>query len=70
MRKKYLRDAKVLQQGLIKEPDNSRYVFYLAQSWRDAGEPKKSLAAYDRRAGMAASPRKSSVPTSTPHGSR
>lgn len=51
-RKKYLRDAKVLQQGLIKEPDNSRYVFYLAQSWRDAGEPKKSLAAYDRRAGM------------------
>ncbi|MFE2089563.1 glycosyltransferase [Streptomyces sp. NPDC057580] len=51
-RKKYLRDAKVLQQGLIKEPDNSRYVFYLAQSWRDAGEPKKSLAVYDRRAGM------------------
>ncbi|WP_406496934.1 glycosyltransferase [Streptomyces sp. NBC_00846] len=51
-RKKYLRDAETLQQGLIKEPDNSRYVFYLAQSWRDAGEPEKSLAAYDRRAGM------------------
>lgn len=51
-RQKYLRDAKILQKGLIKEPDNSRYVFYLAQSWRDAGEPKKSLAAYDRRARM------------------
>ncbi|MET8533202.1 glycosyltransferase [Streptomyces sp. NPDC005065] len=51
-RNKYLRDAETLQQGLIKEPDNSRYVFYLAQSWRDAGEPEKSLAAYDRRAGM------------------
>ncbi|WP_330297402.1 tetratricopeptide repeat-containing glycosyltransferase [Streptomyces sp. NBC_00503] len=52
-RQKYLRDAEVLEQGLIKEPENTRYVFYLGQSWRDAGEPEKSLAAYDRRAGMA-----------------
>ncbi|MEV7519062.1 glycosyltransferase [Streptomyces sp. NPDC091371] len=51
-RQKYLRDAEVLEQGLIKEPENTRYVFYLAQSWRDAGEPEKSLAAYDRRAAM------------------
>ncbi|MGR4884584.1 glycosyltransferase [Streptomyces sp. LARHCF249] len=51
-RKKYLRDAELLQQGLVKEPDNARYVFYLAQSWRDAGEPEKSLEAYDRRAAM------------------
>ncbi|MEV6396725.1 glycosyltransferase [Streptomyces sp. NPDC051907] len=51
-RKKYLKDAEILEQGLIDEPDNARYVFYLAQSWRDAGEPEKSLAAYDRRAGM------------------
>ncbi|MBT2470556.1 hypothetical protein J7E97_22465 [Streptomyces sp. ISL-66] len=42
----------MLQQGLVKEPDNSRYVFYLAQSWRGAGEPKRALAAYDRRAAM------------------
>jgi tetratricopeptide (TPR) repeat protein len=55
-RAKYLRDAKILEQGLIKEPDNSRYVFYLAQSWRDAGEPEKSLAAYDRRAAMGGFP--------------
>ncbi|MFE9934482.1 glycosyltransferase [Streptomyces sp. NPDC005533] len=51
-KQKYLRDAEILEQGLIEEPDNARYVFYLAQSWRDAGEPEKSLAAYDRRAAM------------------
>lgn len=51
-REKYLRDAHILEQGLIKEPENARYAFYLAQSWRDAEEPEKSLAAYDLRAGM------------------
>ncbi|GHF08780.1 glycosyl transferase [Streptomyces griseoluteus] len=51
-RQKYLRDAAILKEGLAKDPDNARYVFYLAQSWRDAGEPGKALAAYDRRAGM------------------
>ncbi|MEU6590983.1 glycosyltransferase [Streptomyces sp. NPDC046881] len=51
-RRKYLRDAAVLKDGLAKEPENTRYVFYLAQSWRDAGEPAKALAAYDRRAAM------------------
>ncbi|MGW5660145.1 tetratricopeptide repeat-containing glycosyltransferase [Streptomyces sp. NPDC003758] len=52
LRKKYLRDAEILQEGLLKEPDNARYVFYLAQSWRDAGEPEKALEAYDRRVAM------------------
>ncbi len=52
VRAKYLSDAEILQQGLIKEPDNVRYVFYLAQSWRDAGEREKALEAYDRRAAM------------------
>ncbi|MFJ8195614.1 glycosyltransferase [Streptomyces sp. NPDC096152] len=51
-REKYLRDAAILKDGLRKEPDNTRYAFYLAQSWRDADEPAKALAAYDRRAGM------------------
>ncbi|MDX3753318.1 glycosyltransferase [Streptomyces sp. AK08-02] len=51
-RKKYLRDAAVLKEGLAKEPGNARYAFYLAQSWRDADEPAKALAAYDRRAAM------------------
>lgn len=51
-RMKYLRDAEILEEGLVKEPHNARYAFYLAQSWRDAGEPEKSLAAYDRRTAM------------------
>ncbi|MFF3618068.1 glycosyltransferase [Streptomyces sp. NPDC002467] len=51
-RAKYLRDAEVLTEGLAKEPGNTRYAFYLAQSWRDAGEPEKSLAAYDHRVAM------------------
>ncbi|MFF8989781.1 glycosyltransferase [Streptomyces sp. NPDC014983] len=51
-RAKYLRDAEILGEALIDEPDNARYAFYLAQSWRDAEEPEKALAAYDRRAEM------------------
>jgi len=51
-REKYLGDAEILRQGLIKEPDNERYVFYLAQTLRSAGEFEKAIEAYDRRAGM------------------
>ncbi|HKY90588.1 MAG TPA: glycosyltransferase [Nevskiaceae bacterium] len=51
-RTKYLRDAAVLEGGLVDEPDNARYVFYLGQSYRDAGEPEKALVAYDRRTTM------------------
>jgi glycosyltransferase involved in cell wall biosynthesis len=51
-REKYLRDAAVLEEGLRKEPENARYMFYLAQSWRDAEEPEKSIESYDLRAGM------------------
>ncbi|MFF2163434.1 glycosyltransferase [Streptomyces sp. NPDC058175] len=52
MRGKYLRDAEILQEALVKEPDNTRYAFYLGQSLSDAGEHEKALEAYDRRAGM------------------
>ncbi|GAA3137004.1 glycosyltransferase [Streptomyces echinatus] len=52
VREKYLRDARVLQEGLAKEPGNARYAFYLAQSWRDAGEAEKAIEAYDRRTTM------------------
>ncbi|MEU3283040.1 glycosyltransferase [Streptomyces antibioticus] len=51
-RQKYLRDAATLQKALVDEPQNSRHVFYLAQSWRDAGELEKAMAAYDRRTVM------------------
>ncbi|MEU8523308.1 glycosyltransferase [Streptomyces sp. NPDC048577] len=55
-RQKYLRDASTLEKALIEEPDNFRYVFYLGQSWRDAGELQKAMAAYDRRAAMGGFP--------------
>ena len=34
---KFERDIKLLTQGLIDEPKNHRYMFYLAQSYRDTG---------------------------------
>ncbi len=51
-KEKYLRDAEVLKSALVREPDNARYCFYLAQSLRDAGETKRALQAYRRRAKM------------------
>ncbi len=50
--KKYEKDAAVLEAALVAEPDNARYAFYLAQSWRDAGELEKARAAYAKRATM------------------
>jgi tetratricopeptide (TPR) repeat protein len=49
---KYRKDALILEEALAAEPHNSRYAFYLAQSWRDAGEPDKAVAAYQRRVAM------------------
>lgn len=50
--RKYARDAEILEREAAREPDNPRHVFYLAQSYRDAGEPERAVAAYLRRAGM------------------
>jgi tetratricopeptide (TPR) repeat protein len=52
-KQKFLRDAETLTQALATDPENSRYVFYLAQSYFDAGELEKSLVQYERRARMA-----------------
>jgi hypothetical protein len=49
---KYRKDALLLEQGLREEPENARYAFYLAQSWRDAREPERALEWYERRATM------------------
>ena len=46
---KYKKDAAVLEAALEKEPDNSRYLFYLGQSYKNAYEPSLSLQAYERR---------------------
>lgn len=49
---KYADDARVLEAALRDEPDNARYVFYFAQSLRDAGELARAIEAYRRRAAM------------------
>jgi glycosyltransferase involved in cell wall biosynthesis len=49
---KYANDAKILEKALKDEPDNSRYWFYLAQSYRDSGQLDKSINAYKKRASM------------------
>ena len=49
---KYKKDAAVLRAALQREPGNARYAFYLAQSLRDAGEPRAALKAYRQRVAM------------------
>ena len=49
---KFEKDAAMLAAALQEEPDNTRYVFYLAQSYRDSQQLEKSLEAYIRRAAM------------------
>lgn len=50
--RKYLDDAIVLEEALIKEPNNTRYYFYLAQSYRDALKYKKAIHYYRERSKM------------------
>jgi glycosyltransferase involved in cell wall biosynthesis len=49
---KFTRDAEILEAALRDTPGNTRYAFYLAQSYRDAQQPEKALAAYERRVAM------------------
>lgn len=46
---KYLEDAQLLEKALAEEPDEPRNVFYLAQSYRDAGLLQKAADVYGRR---------------------
>lgn len=51
--RKYLDDAKIIETALKDEADPfmiSRYTFYLAQSYRDGGEPQLALDGYLKRA--------------------
>ncbi len=51
-RTKYLGDAKVLEQALREEKDSeltTRYLFYLAQSYKDAGENELAIKWYRKR---------------------
>jgi glycosyltransferase involved in cell wall biosynthesis len=52
---KFRRDAELLENALRSEPDEflrSRYTFYLAQSYRDAGVLERALELYLQRADM------------------
>jgi glycosyltransferase involved in cell wall biosynthesis len=47
---KYSRDAEILEKALIDEPNNTRYMFYLGQSYFDSQQWAKSEEAYTKRA--------------------
>lgn len=49
---KYRNDCRVLHQALEEEPNNARYVYYLAQSYRDSGENLKAEHYYRKRSEM------------------
>ena len=46
---KFERDIRLLKQGLIEEPRNERYHFYIANSYRDAGHTKEAIEYYKKR---------------------
>ena len=48
----YEADAKVLAEYLAEHPEDRRAAFYLAQSWKDAGEAFKAVDAYKARIRM------------------
>jgi len=50
--KKFEKDAQILEAALKEEPDNARYQFYLAQSYRDAGMPELALKNYEKRVAL------------------
>ncbi|MFO0565704.1 MAG: glycosyltransferase family 2 protein [Polyangiaceae bacterium] len=49
---KYEADAAVLEAALKGDPDNARYVFYLAQSYRDSKNLDRAIETYQRRVAM------------------
>lgn len=49
---KYKKDAKTLEEALKTDPDNARYVYYLAQSYKDAGELELALKNYEKRVSL------------------
>jgi glycosyltransferase involved in cell wall biosynthesis len=49
---KYTRDAETLEKALVDDPTNTRYQFYLAQSYFDSQQFEKAITAYKKRAEM------------------
>ena len=52
LEEKYSNDAKILEEALEKEPGNTRYMFYLAQSYRDSNQLEKAIECYEKRIAM------------------
>jgi glycosyltransferase involved in cell wall biosynthesis len=46
---KFERDIKLLLDGILKEPDNVRYYFYLANSYHDSGKYDEAIVYYKKR---------------------
>ena len=46
---KFLRDVRLLEKGLEELPNNDRYLFYLANSYRDSGQYEKAIDIYKKR---------------------
>ena len=46
---KFERDIRLLERGLEEVPNNDRYTFYLANSYRDAGHIEKSIETFKKR---------------------
>lgn len=46
---RYLKDAQALEEALKKNPNNKRDLFYLAQSYKDAGKFELSIKNYEKR---------------------
>jgi glycosyltransferase involved in cell wall biosynthesis len=46
---KFREDALILEEALKESPDDPRYLFYLAQSYRDSGQHLKAIDAYKKR---------------------
>jgi len=50
--RKFEKDAALLEAEVAHDPSNARHVFYLAQSWRDAGRVDLAMKWYEKRAAM------------------
>lgn len=46
---KYKRDSILLESAMLDEPNNTRYMFYLAQSYKDCGDYEKAIQWYKKR---------------------
>lgn len=46
---KFIRDINLLKKGLIDEPNNDRYTFYLANSYKDSGQYENAIETYQKR---------------------